>query len=228
VIVWLASYPRSGNTFARVLLFEVFGIASFSRYAPAATAPARVSLRVRPEEPEPGLEALRDDPDVHVVKTHEPAEDDRPAIYIVRDGRDALVSHAHYVVSYDWEVPEAQQADRFVEALDLLIDTDTSFGGWGGNVTAWLDRRAPTTVVRFEDLVASPVAAIQQALAAVDIPRRERQESGLPAFAELQRRFPRYFRRGRIGAWRDDMSEVQHARFWQRHGGAMRRAGYAE
>lgn len=32
MIVWLASYPRSGNTFLRVLFRHVFGIETYSVY----------------------------------------------------------------------------------------------------------------------------------------------------------------------------------------------------
>ena len=32
MIVWLASYPRSGNTFLRVVLHNVYGVATYVRY----------------------------------------------------------------------------------------------------------------------------------------------------------------------------------------------------
>jgi len=31
-VVWLVSYPRSGNTFVRQVLFEVWGIPTFTVY----------------------------------------------------------------------------------------------------------------------------------------------------------------------------------------------------
>ena len=32
MIVWLASYPRSGNTFLRVVLHNVYGVSTYSVY----------------------------------------------------------------------------------------------------------------------------------------------------------------------------------------------------
>ncbi len=34
MIVWLSSYPRSGNTLTRIMLHHVFGIAGTSAYMP--------------------------------------------------------------------------------------------------------------------------------------------------------------------------------------------------
>lgn len=33
MIVWLASYPRSGNRFFRILLFHLYGIKTYSVYS---------------------------------------------------------------------------------------------------------------------------------------------------------------------------------------------------
>ncbi|HRW76650.1 MAG TPA: sulfotransferase domain-containing protein, partial [Saprospiraceae bacterium] len=83
-MIWLASFPRSGNTFFRNVLYEVYGIES-STYHQEANYP---------------LEADYDQFDV--VKTHllpsqlVPADPRIKKVYIVREGRDALVSIAHH------------------------------------------------------------------------------------------------------------------------------------
>jgi hypothetical protein len=101
VIIWLASYPRSGNTFFRALLKHVYDVVAYEPYPsdPALAAPfkdiigdGRLSL--------PLAEMSRRD-DRYIVKTHDMPADDQPAIYLVRDGRDALLSHARFVHDYD-------------------------------------------------------------------------------------------------------------------------------
>jgi hypothetical protein len=86
--LWIASYPRSGNTLVRLILNQAFGVKSTSIYPDETDA-----MRSRPwlmdrlgfsEEEMPG-EWL-------AVKTHNPPIDDMPAIYVVRDGRAAIVS----------------------------------------------------------------------------------------------------------------------------------------
>jgi hypothetical protein len=83
-MIWLASYPRSGNTFFRIVLEEVYGIeSSIYHHNPelvldAAYAPyPMVKTDLLPDQLEPN------NPDIS-------------AIYLVRDGRDSLGSMAHH------------------------------------------------------------------------------------------------------------------------------------
>lgn len=231
MLVWVASYPRSGNTLFRVVLHRTYGVPTASLYrgeteetgplASVARAMGAVPLPLRPDE-------LAERPERWFVKTHELPTPDHPAVYLVRDGRDALVSHAHYILDYDrGDGGAARRPDLYRETLRMLIETDTSFGGWGGHVQSWLARRAPTAVVRFEDLVRTPLAGVREAMRRLGIGPAELPERPLPAFEDLHRLAPRFFRRGRPGGWRDGMSDDLHRLFWRRYGGAMRRLGYA-
>ena len=82
-MIWLASFPRSGNTFFRIILYEVYGIESSAFH----------------RDPNRKLNLHYDR--YPVVKTHLlpnqliPDDSNIPAVYLVRDGRDALVSMAH-------------------------------------------------------------------------------------------------------------------------------------
>lgn len=71
MIVWLASYPRSGNTFLRVVLHNVYGVSTYSVYEdndPVAqrVGPALVGYRPKPVE----RTQMIDGADVYFVKTH--------------------------------------------------------------------------------------------------------------------------------------------------------------
>src|ERR1700749_4593844 len=102
MITWLASYPRSGNTFFRILLKNLFGFESHTVYSMANARPEIEAdiprmIRIIGQPPsECSIEFLHRDSDNHFVKTHDlPGEDTNPAIVLIRDGRDAVVSYAH-------------------------------------------------------------------------------------------------------------------------------------
>ena len=226
MIIWLASYPRSGNTLFRILLNRLRGVHSYSVY----------NDRIFEERPEvadvvghmhagASIEQMANSPEIFVVKTHDlPGEDDYPAVYLVRDGRDALVSYAHF--ARDFESSEAPR--DFVSTLrDLVVSTD-AFGGWGANVLGWVQRRrGPTAVVKFEDLLADPVLTMDRALAQLPLePRADGATGVMPSFDELQQQLPQFFRRGRTGVWRNEMPPEIQQLFWDKHAQAMDVMGY--
>lgn len=155
MIVWLASYPRSGNTFMRMVIGQIYGRGSRTVY-PVDGVRARLGGElVATEQGDMSTEKARASSDVHFVKTHrrralDVADDDR-AIYLVRDGRDAVVSFAR------------QRAElcpaRYRDELRALLDRhDGGTASWGQNVLSWRPddgsaRAARVVVVRFEELI---------------------------------------------------------------------------
>ena len=233
MILWLASYPRSGNTFFRAVLKHVYDIPSIGIYEldqelnqmeMATQQRIKEVVDYRPAQTISLAEMIAS-AQVHVAKTHELPRDVHPAVYLVRDGRDALVSHAHYVLQYDWKLLPEERQSRFYEALRMLVET-VPFGGWSGNVLAWLARSAPTAVLRFEDLFQSPLESVERALAQVNWYPPRRHADHVPTFEELHDADPQFFRKGRVGAWREEMPDDVHDLFWERHGEAMERMGY--
>jgi hypothetical protein len=226
MLVWIASYPRSGNTFFRQLLGQIYGATSFEKYA---WGPDHRPLKLE------GFGTLRDvglslaeiseSREQFFIKTHDLPDDNNPAVYIVRDGRDALISHAHFVLKYDLNIadPSLQQ---FHDTLRSLIETDSSFGGWGGNVEAWMARSAPTAIVKFEALISAPLKCVRQAMNEIGYRASENPAAALSTFDDLNRVYPEFFRRGEVGAWHDEMPQDLHELFWRRHGETMRVAGY--
>jgi hypothetical protein len=93
VLVWVASYPRSGNNLTLLTFGRAFG------FKTALSAQPDRSLRKLGLPDDADLIAtLTESRETVFAKTHTlPAErDERPAIYLIRDGRDAAVSHAHW------------------------------------------------------------------------------------------------------------------------------------
>ena len=224
MIIWLASYPRSGNTFFRLLLNHAYGVGSYSIYNRDRRGP--VGDIIGHQLMDRSLEQMAVDPKPHFVKTHEVAgEDHYPAIALVRDGRDALVSYAHFILAYE-RAGDPSDPLAYRQTLHDLIAHDASFGGWSANVLSWADRPA-TTLVKFEDLVRDPLPTLERARAdigqAVSGPGDSRR---VPSFAELREQIPQFFRRGQVGAWQVELPEDLHELFWRRHGSAMDRFGY--
>jgi hypothetical protein len=98
VIVWIASFPRSGNTFLRIVLNRLYGVRTSVVYDFDGVADRLGAPLVGFEERPGTFAAMRESPEVHLVKTHRPHDelilDGDKAICLVRDGRDCLVSWA--------------------------------------------------------------------------------------------------------------------------------------
>ncbi|GLY96154.1 hypothetical protein Acsp02_34090 [Actinoplanes sp. NBRC 103695] len=105
MIVWVASFPRSGNTFLRIVLHRLYGVRTSTVYDVDGVA-ERLGKDLIGFTDRPGsLSEMRATDELHFVKTHrqhdaDVDEDDR-AICLVRDGRDALVSWARQASEED-------------------------------------------------------------------------------------------------------------------------------
>ena len=229
-MVWLASYPRSGNTFFRLLLKELCGIETFSIHDDPLAVKIGLAETVG-HRPLDSVETLDDAR--HFVKTHRLPDDSVPAVYLVRDGRDALVSYARYRLAFrtkKWDPRSliTPTSKRFHSALRDLAVGKGPFGKWADHVFAWTRDRsgAVTSVVRFEDLIARPVETVKQSLVDID-PELPLLESGtVPTFDELHERWPDFFRSGQGGGWRVEMPPDIEELFWENNGDAMTYVGF--
>jgi len=167
---------------------------------------------------------------MHYVKSHELPSDDRPAVYLVRDGRDAYVSYAHYILAQSEEPPPENYSQQFRYTLRDLMLYEASFSGWRRHVLSWADRCAPTAILRFEDLVLHPHPGelVVEALARLG---RKTDPADAPSeadvdFATLHSHHPDMYRRGDIGGWKDEMPAELEEFFWLKNEEAMTRMGY--
>ncbi|MBL8214780.1 MAG: sulfotransferase domain-containing protein [Bryobacterales bacterium] len=188
-ITWLASYPKSGNTWLRVFLDNWFGNRaeavdinslrggecspnSRERFESATLLEPDDLL---PEEIEPlRLPVMRllasETPGSPLVKVHNaytPAfgsSTARAAIYIVRDPRDVVPSlAAHFGIGI-------HEAVEFVNGRSVLGQTGQRWHrqlpqmleDWSGHAHSWLDRcDVPLHVVRYEDLPGAFVGVLR-------------------------------------------------------------------
>jgi len=275
-IVWLASFPKSGNTWFRIFLANLTagesgpadindldergGIASSRHEFEAATMLDSGLLshddidRLRPRvyetiATEPGEQrwikvhdAYTSTPDGEPLLGRNVA---RAAIYLVRDPRDVAVSLGHHnSTTIDDAIKLMNAADGALcrGRKGLQPQLRQKLLGWSGHVTSWLDQAdVPVHPLRYEDLVADPAACfgaalrfagrpattgeIERAIRFADFAELQRQERE-KGFAERMSRTAPFFRSGRVGGWRDELSPEQVARIEAAHAPAMRRLGY--
>jgi Sulfotransferase domain len=213
VIVWLASFPRSGNTLLRIALNRLYGVRTSTVYDVDGVAqrlgPDLVGFADRSET----FKAMRATKQAHFVKTHRPRDDDVDdadgAICLVRDGRDALVSWARQRC----EVNGCRYED---ELRSLVTRPDTRGAGqWGRNVSSWLVPGAPQRVaLRFEDLIHAPGDMVTAATALVAPGLVPERDAVIPSFADLHAIDDRFFRRGITGTHNDELPADLHQAFW--------------
>lgn len=215
-VTWLASYPRSGNTLLRTILKRCFGQASQSIYADTEFSDPEISEVV-------GREAVGDDVPAFIarvtaagrslyVKTHEmPPADRHPAIYVVRDGRSALVSHAHYV-------REILGRDfTLAEVIEGKVGQS-----WSAHVRAWM-RRPHTLLVRYEDLASGNAATLKNIADFIGKPQLNRFDISFEALHAIS---PAFFRSGSDSANILEMDGEAQRLFERLHGETLRALGY--
>jgi len=145
---FIASYPRSGNTWTRFLIANLMHperpvtFANIETVIPDATA---LSSRKLKRVPRPRL-----------IKTHEYFEPRyRRVIYLVRDPRDVVLSLYNFRRKYR-SVDDSYPIERYVAERFLPGDLDVS---WGEHVGSWLGTRMNQPgflLVRYEDLLQDP------------------------------------------------------------------------
>jgi hypothetical protein len=153
MIVWLASYPRSGNTLLRTVFKQTMGLGSYSDeiMLPSVghTDKAKQSYGNLTYESswDSFYHQASSSKDIFLVKTHLPPRDNQPVIYVVRDGRAATESYAAYHKSF---APDP----KFCPSILELMLGDDFYGDWSSHYRMWNSRiEGDLLLVRFEELV---------------------------------------------------------------------------
>ncbi|MBB5208571.1 sulfotransferase domain-containing protein [Chiayiivirga flava] len=192
-IVWLASYPKSGNTWLRAFLANLIAdrrdplpLAELARYCEDEALPEHYSaLAGRPSAELDFDEITRLRPQVHariaashagtvLVKTHNRAAsiDGYPlhnpdvgaaAIYIVRNPLDVAVSMTEHFGLTLDEAIDYLGADNAGTLNDALY-VSQSLGAWSQHVASWADQAGPRLLVlRYEDMLEKPGKTLAKA-----------------------------------------------------------------
>lgn len=163
-ITWIASYPKSGNTWARFLAANLL----FGRVESAADL-----NRLVPDIHETDERALPPTQPT-LIKTHlafSPgmrwARHTAAAIYVARNPVDTMGSNFHYARrtgELRGDNPIDQFAAAFMANQGLVKWKRRGFGSWTEHVDSWLSREKdfPLLVLRYEEMLADATGAAKK------------------------------------------------------------------
>ena len=223
--VFIVSYPRSGSTWLRFLLFEILTQESAEFERVIRTIPyvggQHGALPLLPEEG-------------RLLHTHEgPRTEYKKAIFLVRDSRDIVLSE------YGFERSRGRYPGDFNDFVETFVDKGVNpFGSWKSHVEQWLDsslvKNGTLLLVRFEDLRSNTegtVAHVLEFLGAKidkDVIRRAIANNSLGEMRQKEDRSPhtwwnfgakpleeagRQVRSGSVGHWKNRLTASHHPLF---------------
>jgi hypothetical protein len=210
-VVWIASYPKSGNTWMRLFL-QAYLLGNTSvdpntaqSFAPNENSPAfyrpffdsnlsrksdadLASVRVKAQNA-----ASLAHPTGIYLKTHNlfgfhhgtptiSTEASAAAIYIVRNPFDVVVSYAAFrSVSFDTAIDWVLQQDRILPRAPG--GSYMIAGSWSENVSSWSSQDSvPCFIVRYEDLLQKPLLAFGNIVSFLGLPAdQQRMASAVDA-----------------------------------------------
>ena len=148
--IFVVGYPKSGNTwFQNLVAGVVYGVDP--RWAPSVLVYDLVSDLS-------GAKYYRRYATPMFFKSHAlPCQEYRRVIYLLRDGRDAMVSYRHYREAMDGM---AYDFLKFVSPETELYPCH-----WAEHVDAWMPNpcRAQMLMIKYEDLLSEPVRELERA-----------------------------------------------------------------
>ena len=269
-IIWLASYPKSGNTWLRIFIENLFRNTS---------APAKINdlAVVRHNDNSTKLYercvghniSNMNDSQLHqyrgavqsylgttnetvFVKTHSALQnyEGKPliylehtvgAVYLLRNPFDMIVSFSdHYRISYDDAIEAIASPSHRVNTSQQGIFQ--ILGGWTNHYKSWFGvENFDPLFIRYEDMVRSPLKTFGRFSKFLGLPKNperlkrairnssfaevSKQET-MNGFSERSRPDQKSFRAGKVGGYRDILSQSQISRIIDVHGELLLEKGY--
>ncbi|HXJ89403.1 MAG TPA: sulfotransferase domain-containing protein [Candidatus Binatia bacterium] len=237
--VFIVSYPRSGNTWVRFLIGNLFDPDDPITFA-------NVESRV-PEIYFFSDQQLLARSRPRILKSHEYFDPRyKRTIYIVRDPRDVAVSLYHYSIKRK-TIPPGYALEEFIPRF-IAGEFFEYCGSWEEHVLSWHATRKSHTgflFLRYEDLLAHPeqeLAAIANTLHAGVVSERVARAVELSSAARMRnleekhssewrltrgtRQDVAFVRRAKSGAWQSELSPALVSTIERAWGTTMKNLGY--
>lgn len=241
--IYLVSYPKSGNTWMRYLmayaiwpeLAEV-DLVEMAAYMPSFGLKHDSDMMLNPNSPCNQLNH-------RIIKEHATysgiaKQQVKNAIYIARDGRDAIVSYWHYCNQRDGtDIPFSS----FIELSS--IHPRLSFGPWKEHVQGWIEAPLDSKLIlRYEDMLVDTAGCLRRALVFAEIDTtnaviaRAVERASFDSMRKLEKtkglnldrlQNVEFVRKGISGSWGDTFGAGDLERFSKFHGGGVPELGYS-
>ncbi len=238
--VYLVSFPKSGNTWLRYLLAHSIwsdlydlDLKDMARLIPSFALEHDYNVMLDPEAPCNKLPN-------RIIKHHfafdrEAKKVVKKAIYICRDGRDAIVSYWHFCNQRDGtNIP-------FSDFIRSSSDDRRHFGPWRKHVMGWLNAPVDKVIVRYEDLLLDTGSEMRRILGFLGIDRSDDEiksaidKSSFESMKSIEKskglnldqlKNVNFVRRGKVGGWASVFSDDDLNAFNEFHGGGVPELGY--
>lgn len=240
--VYLISYPKSGNTWMRYLMtyaiwseLDDIDLVEMAAYIPSPQLEHDAAMMLADDSPCNSLEH-------RIIKEHSicnvaARKNVKKAIYLVRDGRDAIVSYWYF----------CNQRDQTTVPLSEFIENSSrpehSYGAWKDHVTGWLEADLEARlVIRYEDLLQEPESWLKAAMEFSDIVvpdaviSRAVERASFGSMKKLEQtkgfnldqlKTVEFVRQGKKGSWQENFGPGDLEKFNRFHGGCINELGYS-
>jgi len=273
-LVWLASYPRSGNTWFRVFLSGLLadnrnktdinhlatGLIANSRsmFDEFAGINSSDLTSTEIDNLKPAVYQLLSDetPEHMYLKTHDkyflndsgnpvfPQNNTFGCVYLIRNPLDVAVSNAFYFKKSFDEVIE------FMNKGNLILNfrpgvfyplLDEKPGNWSQHVESWIYSGLKIHIIRYEDMLHQPYETFSKAVEFLGLEASPQKVSDsinnssiqklkiaeeTHGFREKLQGGGIFFRNGKSGSWKTNLTETQITKIISEHGEMMKLFGY--
>ena len=237
--VFIVSFPRSGNTWARFLVANLVhpdADVSFSNIDSLIPEIYQNSERTLNRLKRPRILKSHEYLDVRYLRV----------IYIVRDPRDLVISSYYYHLKQK-RIDERSNVDDYTQKL-LRRDFWPRIGSWAEHVGGWLGALLGTEgflLLRYEDMLQDPKAEVSRMAAFLriepepgrlaraversrfdDMQEMEKRQSEKWSLTRGTRTDIPFVRKAASGAWKEDLSPESVRAIEEKWGDLMQFLGY--
>lgn len=273
-IIWLASYPKSGNTWLRVFLTCLLRPDEEMDINNLAGGPIASSREVFDEISglsssdltREEIENLRPDVYIHLAKMSKgilyrkihdayiatasgrpliPAEVSKSVVYVIRNPLDVAASFANHLnKALDETIALMGKTSYAFCSKDHLMHNqlEQKLLTWSEHVESWLDlSNLPVHILKYEDMIYNSFETFKQAAQFLGFKKSDEeiqkairqsefnqlhQQEKEKGFKEKAPDSPAFFRQGKEGTWKDELSKEQADLIIHQHKKVMERFGY--
>jgi hypothetical protein len=231
---YIAAHQRSGSTWLRTILVNLLrpetpGNPDVFQFLIPIVRLGMIPVITRLSSP-------------RILMTHSWYREDIPrVVYLVRDGRDSIVSFYHFLI----DKQKRDQVQDFGDFLDRYLKMAYGYT-WHHNVETWLGPGRARLgqhllFVRFEDIKAQTEQKVKEIASFLNISCTSEQiqvavqEASLDKMRQVEQKQmghlsnpnQSFYRKGSTGGWQEYFTPALEQQFYRVAGQAMKLAGYA-